>query len=85
METILETTLDRGEEPVRQIATSERLEKEGLRLLCLSRIPRCALCPRLEALRIAHETRAKLALPVPAVPESCRHQICAPLIACLRQ
>jgi hypothetical protein len=56
------------------------LDKDGLRLLGLSRVPRCAACARLDALLVAHRTGTRLATPWPAPPKGCREQICAPLI-----
>ena len=56
------------------------LDKDGLRLLGLSRVPRCALCARLEALLAAHGAGRPLAVPWPAAPAGCREQICAPLV-----
>ena len=54
--------------------------QDELRLICLSRIPRCAQCPRLDALQLAHDVGSALVAPIPDVPESCRHQVCASLI-----
>lgn len=56
------------------------LDKDGLRLLGLSRVPRCAGCARLDALLAAHRTGERLAVPWPAAPACCREQICAPLV-----
>lgn len=56
------------------------LDKDGLRLLGLSRVPRCAACARLEALLVAHRSGMRLAVPWPAAPACCREQICAPLV-----
>ena len=53
---------------------------DALRLLGLSRIPRCADCDRLDALRVAHETREPLVPPLPPIPRSCRDQVCRPLV-----
>ena len=53
-------------------------EEDGLRLLALSRIPRCAVCPRLEALRANHGNG--LTRPVPNAPRSCTTRYCAPLV-----
>ncbi len=55
-------------------------EMDGLRLLGLSRITRCAGCPRLEALREARDHRSAPTVRWPAPPRACRHQICAPLV-----
>jgi hypothetical protein len=56
-------------------------DEDALRLLGLSRIPRCAECDRLDALRVAHETREPLTGPLPPVPSGCGDQVCRPLIA----
>lgn len=53
---------------------------DGLRLLALSRIPRCETCPRLRALKTAHERGSSLETPLPAVPDGCDHEVCAPLV-----
>jgi hypothetical protein len=51
---------------------------DSLRLLALSRIPRCAVCPRFHALLSARARGSLGALP--AVPTGCTHQVCAPLV-----
>jgi hypothetical protein len=56
------------------------LDKDGLRLLGLSRVPRCAGCARLDALLVAHRSGRSLPVPWPAAPACCREQICAPLV-----
>ena len=56
-------------------------ELDKLRLLALSRIPRCRGCPRFHAL---DAVRRKLKPPGAAlaqVPEFCTHEVCAPLAA----
>ena len=58
-------------------STSDR-EEDGLRLLALSRIPRCATCPRLAALRANHGGDS--ASPVPDAPRACTHRCCEPLV-----
>jgi len=61
---------------------SPRFENlDGLRLLALSRIPRCTRCPRLEALRAAYRARAVSANALPPVPAGCLIDYCAPLAA----
>lgn len=57
------------------------IDDDGLRLLGLSRIPRCADCDVLDALRVAHETREPLAKPLPPTPPGCGDQVCRPLVA----
>jgi len=54
---------------------------DGLRLIGLSRIPRCAVCPRFHALAVGVGRAAEDAPPLPHVPDSCHHQVCAPLVA----
>ena len=61
--------------------TLELRHDDTLRLLGLSRIPRCAECDRLDALRVAHQTREPLDLPLPPVPRRCRDQVCRPLVS----
>ncbi len=55
---------------------------DDLRLLALSRIPRCKACPRFRALREARRmpaTSPSLLAVLPAVPAHCRHEVCAPI------
>jgi hypothetical protein len=54
--------------------------EDGLRLLGLSRIPRCAACPRLAALWTTHENRLPVLASLPPAPPTCTHRVCAPLI-----
>lgn len=58
----------------------EGREQDALRLLGLSRIPRCADCPRLFALSAAHRKGSFLRT-LPPAPVECRSQICAPLVS----
>jgi len=68
-------------DPVPSTTESPRfLEKDGLRLLGLSRIARCRDCRRFAALRLAWECRAPLEVPWPDAPRNCRQQSCAPLV-----
>ena len=55
-------------------------DEDALRLLGLSRIPRCADCDILDALRVAHENREPLTGPLPPAPRNCGDQICRPLV-----
>lgn len=66
--------------PIDDPETSAVTDLDGLRLLGLSRIARCADCPRLAALREAWGHRSSLAVPWPDAPRGCRHQVCAPLV-----
>jgi len=55
---------------------------DALRLFALGRVPRCGRCPRYRALSFVgpnREDRQPEALP--AVPEFCTYQLCAPLVA----
>ena len=68
-------------DPVRSPADGPLpLDKDGLRLLGLSRVPRCAACARLDALLAAYRSGRPLAVPWPEAPARCREQICAPLV-----
>ena len=60
--------------------TVKHHEDDALRLLGLSRIPRCVGCDRLDALRVAHETREPLGRALPLVPRGCNDQVCRPLV-----
>ena len=51
---------------------------DGLRLLALSRIPQCASCPRLAALRVNHCSDP--GRPIPDAPAACTYRYCAPLV-----
>jgi ribosomal protein S12 methylthiotransferase accessory factor YcaO len=53
--------------------------QDALRLVGLSRIPRCSNCPRLEALTRAYESPGEPPAPWPAPPRNCRHVVCAAL------
>lgn len=55
-------------------------EKDGLRLLGISRIPRCESCERLAALLAAYRSRTIVELPLPRVPSDCSYEFCAPLV-----
>ena len=68
-------------EPVKPPGVSPALlDKDGLRLLGLSRVPRCAACARLAAMLAAHRGGNRLPVPWPVAPPGCREQICAPLV-----
>ena len=56
-------------------------DQDDLRLLALSRIPRCAACSRLRVLRATHESGAPLETPLPPSAEGCDTPYCAPLTA----
>ena len=53
-------------------------DEDGLRLLGLSRIPQCATCPRLAALRANHGSDS--ARPIPDAPAACTYRYCKPLV-----
>ena len=55
---------------------------DGLRLLALSRIPRCGSCPRFGSLveaYVAAQEDERPSRELGAVPANCTHQVCAPL------
>ena len=54
---------------------------DGLRLFALGRIPRCGRCPRYYALSLPRARADRRPESLPAVPEFCRYQLCAPLAA----
>ena len=54
---------------------------DGLRLFALGRIPRCERCPRYHALSLADPRTGRGRESLPAVPEFCTYQLCAPLAA----
>ena len=59
-------------------------DMDALRLVALSRVPRCEGCPRFAALCAAHATRTRggrLPPSLPDVPEYCHAVYCAPLVA----
>lgn len=56
-------------------------EKDGLRLLGISRISRCGSCDRLAVLIDAYRSREAVTLPLPPVPPDCGIEFCAPLVA----
>ena len=64
----------------RALATAERGDIDGLRLLGLSRIPRCAECPRLHALQRAHGNGG-VVHSLPPVSQICVYRACAPMVA----
>ena len=56
-------------------------DADALRLLAVSRIPRCKACPRLAALEEIYLGDARaLAGPLPSVPPYCTHTVCRPLV-----
>jgi len=59
-------------------------DEDGLRLMALGRIPRCADCPRYRALVDGHQECRGGRVPsaaMPAVPGYCHFQVCAPMAA----
>ena len=58
---------------------SESLDE--LRLIALSRIPRCKTCPRFHALDAVRERPSTVLGRLPVVPASCTHEVCAPMAA----
>jgi len=57
-----------------------RRDVDSLRLVALSRIPRCASCPRFHALYRAYESSAMLGNTLPMAPSNCHHQVCGPMV-----
>lgn len=61
-----------------------RIPEEGdldaLRLFALGRIPRCAGCARYHSLVAVHDGGSKGRTGPAAIPVTCSHQVCAPLI-----
>lgn len=55
-------------------------ELDELRLVALSRIPRCTGCPRLEALQDFVHLGMAIVNPWPPAPGRCRHPICVPML-----
>ena len=60
------------------ISTPANHDEDGLRLLGLSRIPRCAGCPRLSALQDIHRSGSTALVPGP--PRTCTTRYCEPLV-----
>jgi hypothetical protein len=52
---------------------------DGLRLLALGRIPRCADCKLYRELRALHDDRSRLPSRLPQPSAICKHKVCAPL------
>ena len=57
------------------------VDLDGLRLVAFGRIPRCKDCPRYMALVERHYESRRVVGSWPAVPASCTHEVCAPLVA----
>jgi hypothetical protein len=62
-------------------SNSDREERDldGLRLIALGRIPRCARCELYRGLLSMHAGAIDRPGSLPAPPEGCTHQVCAPL------
>ena len=58
----------------------EKDDLDSLRLFALGRIPRCTGCARYHSLVAAHDRVSRVRSRPPAVPASCSHQVCAPLV-----
>ena len=59
--------------------TSRSRDTDDLRLLGLSRIARCSVCPRFTALKSAHENGLPLGT-LPPAPDGCNYEVCAPMV-----
>lgn len=57
----------------------EQQDLDGLRLIALGRIPRCADCELYAGLLTLHAGAIERSSGLPAPPEACTHQVCAPL------
>lgn len=61
--------------------TMTNRDMDHLRLLGISRIPRCVDCPRLPVLAAAVRRSPGGAAPLPDACDDCRHEVCRPLIS----
>jgi hypothetical protein len=52
---------------------------DGLRLMALGRIPRCAACDLYHELMALHDDGSRRPSRLPQPPASCKHKVCAPL------
>ena len=52
---------------------------DGLRLVALGRVPRCQRCQRFRAMNTAGAAPGLRVASLPAVPDFCTYQLCAPL------
>ena len=52
---------------------------DGLRLMALGRIQRCAGCDLYRELLARHADDSRAALPLPQPTAACKHKVCAPL------
>jgi len=55
-------------------------DMDHMRLLGISRIPRCANCPRLPELAAALKRGSGRAGSLSDLPAGCRHEVCRPLV-----
>jgi hypothetical protein len=60
---------------------TEANDLDGLRLVALGRIPRCADCDLYRALLGLHADGSRPPFVLPQAPADCSHKICAPLAA----
>jgi hypothetical protein len=58
---------------------------DGLRLVALGRIPRCARCELYRSLVTIHSGSFDPRGGLPASPPGCTHQVCAPLASRMSQ
>jgi len=65
---------------IQQDRMHEKSDLDGLRLFALGRIPRCAGCARYRSLVAAQGRVSRTLVSLSAVPASCSHQVCAPLV-----
>ena len=52
---------------------------DGLRLIALGRIPRCARCDLYRELLALHSNSGRVPSRLPDPPADCMHRVCAPL------
>ena len=60
-------------------ATTHQVELDGLRLIGLGRVPRCASCPRYAELVSRYMDPARREQPLPEPPKDCPYKFCSPL------
>lgn len=53
---------------------------DALQLFALGRVSRCSRCPRYRALARTRSAPDRAPARLPAVPRSCKYQLCAPLV-----
>ena len=59
--------------------SSEANDLDGLRLIALGRIQRCANCDLYQELLALHADGSRLPSRLPQPPAGCKHRVCTPL------